>query len=141
MPAAPKSAAPKSPARRLSLKGRRTVASSPRAVRHAPPSGELINAILQYADVSSDLGGGRTLLRLSARRREDSVIRAALGREADRLADVAVVWDEDEDEIFRVLDAAAGDALQPLPQDAREEPGFALTPLALAYIAQSRGAA
>ena len=130
------------PAKRLSLKGRRAVMTAPRALRHAPPSGELINAILQYADVTSDLGGGRTLLRLSARRRDDAVIRSMLGREADRLADVAVVWDEEEDEIFRVLDAAAGDALAPLVEEApADEAQFALTPLALAYIAQSRGAA
>lgn len=125
--------------KRLSLKGRRAVMTAPRALRHAPPSGELISAVLQYADVTSDLGGGRTLLRLSVRRRDDAVIRASLGREAARLADVAVIWDEDEDEIFRVLDAAAGDALAPLPEE--EEARFALTPMALAYLAQSRGAA
>ncbi len=127
--------------KRLSLKGRRVAMTAPRALRHAPPSGELINAVLQYADVSTELGGGRALLRLSTRRREDAVIKAALGREAARLADVAVIWDEAQDEIFRVLDAAAGDHLAPLPEEAEEEARFALTPLALAYIAQSRGAA
>ncbi len=115
--------------------------TAPRALRHAPPSGELINAVLQYADNSTELGGGRTLLRLSARRRDDAVICASLGREAGRLADVAVIWDEAEDEIFRVLDAAAGDHIAPLPQEEEPEDRFALTPLALAYIAQSRGAA
>lgn len=126
--------------KRLTLKGRRALMTSPRALRHAPPSGELISAILQYADVSTDLGGGRTLLRLSPKRRDDAVIAKNLGREADRLADVAVVWNEEEDEIFRVLDAAAGDTLAPLA-DPGDDPQFALTPLALAYIAQSRGAA
>ena len=52
-----------------------------------------------------------------------------------------MIWDEAEDEIFRVLDAAAGDHIAPLPEDREEEDRFALTPLALAYIAQSRGAA
>ena len=127
--------------KRLSLKGRRVAMTAPRALRHAPPSGELINAVLQYADVSTELGGGRTLLRLSVRRRDDAVIKAALGREAGRLADVAVIWDETEDEIFRVLDAAAGDHLAPLAEEAEDDAQFALTPLALAYIAQSRGAA
>lgn len=127
--------------KRLSLKGRRVAMTAPRALRHAPPSGELINAVLQYADVSTELGGGRTLLRLSVRRRDDAVIKASLGREAGRLADVAVIWDETEDEIFRVLDAAAGDHLAPLAEEVEEDAQFALTPLALAYIAQSRGAA
>ena len=78
----------------------------------APPSGDLLNAILQYADVMQDMGGGRTLLRLSAQRMADAVIAGPLGREAHRLADVAILWDDEEDEIFRVLDAARGDHLQ-----------------------------
>ena len=135
-----------SPARtpkRLTVQGRRTLMTSPRAMRGAPPSGELINTVLQYADVSSDLGGGRTLLRLSARRMADAVITGPLGREAPRLADVAVIWDEAEDEIFRVLDAASGDHLEPVPTgpQIQEEPQFELTPAALAYLAASGGRA
>ena len=84
-------------AKRLTPAGRRTLMSSPRAMRRAAPSGELINAVLQYADVSVDMGGGRTLYRLSERRMADPVIAGPLGREAGRLADVAVVWDEAED--------------------------------------------
>ena len=139
MPAARKSHA----ARRLTAQGRRTLMTSPRAMRHAAPSGELINAVLQYADVGEDLGGGRTLYRLSERRAADPVIAGPLGREAPRLLDVAVVWDEAEDEIFRVLDAAAGDALEAAPAGPRpaEEPRFELTPAALAYLAASGGRA
>ena len=128
-------------AKRLTVQGRRTLMTSPRAMRHAPPSGELINAVLQYADVSTDMGGGRTLYRLSARRMADPVITGPLGREAPRLADVAVIWDEVEDEIFRVLDAATGDALEAAPAgpQAAEEPRIELTPAALAYLAASQG--
>ena len=134
MPAAPK---------RLTLQGRRTVMTAPAAMRTAPPSGELITAVLQYADLQTDMGGGRTLLRLSARRMADPVIRQPLGREAPRLGDVAVVWDETEEEIFRVLDAAAGDAIAPLTNLAPEpdDDRFELTPAALAYLAASQGAA
>jgi hypothetical protein len=135
---------PSGPAsKRLTPQGRRTLMSSPRAMRHAAPSGELINAVLQYADVSVDLGGGRTLYRLSERRMGDPVIAGPLGREAPRLADVGVIWDEAEDEIFRVLDRVAGDALEAAPTGPAfaEEPRFELTPAALAYLAASGGRA
>lgn len=130
--------------KRLTPQGRRTLMTSPKAMRHLLPSGELINAVLQYADVSVDMGGGRTLLRLSPRRMEDEVIRGSLGREAGRLADVAVVWDEDEGEIFRVLDAASGDQLGPVEAprpspSASDDDRFELTPAALAYLAASQG--
>ncbi len=129
--------------KRLTVQGRRTLMTSGRALRHTAPSGELINAILQYADVSTDMGGGRTLLRLSARRMADPVITGPLGREGPRLADVAVVWDECEDEIFRVLDAAAGDRMDATPAGptSQEEPQFELTAAALAYLAASGGRA
>ena len=129
--------------KRLTNQGRRTLMTSPRALRGAPPSGELINTVLQYADVSVDMGGGRTLYRLSPRRMADPVITGPLGREAPRLADVGVVWDEVEDEIFRVLDAALGDRLDDAPaaDEPREEPRFELTAAALAYLAASGGRA
>ena len=131
-------------AKRLTLKGRRTLMTAPSAMRTAPPSGDLINAVLQYADVQVDMGGGRTLLRLSPRRMADPVIAGPLGREAHRLADVAVVWDEADEEIFRVLDAAAGDHLAPVADVApapEAEDRFELTPAALAYLAASQGCA
>ena len=130
-------------ARRLSMKGRRSLMSSPQALRYALPSGDLINAILQYADVCQDMGGGRSLLRLSAGKRQDPIITGPLGREAPRLADVAVLYDDEEGEIVRVLDAASGDHLEPVPAPAAhpdEEPRFELTPAALAYLAASGGA-
>ena len=89
------------------------------------------------------------MLRLSPAKRTDPVITAALGREAPRLADVAILWDEVEDEIIRVLDAAGGDHLEAVPSapliteatGAEDEPRFELTPSALAYLAASGGAA
>ena len=128
--------------KRLTLQARRDLMSSPRAMRWAQPSGDLISAILQYADVQLDIGGGRTLLRLSERRRADAVITGSLGREAPRLAEVAVIWDEDEGQIFRVLDAGAGDHIEEVAQAPRDEdePQFELTPAALAYLAASGGA-
>ncbi len=106
-----------------------------------PPSGALINAILQYADVQQDLGGGQILLRLSERRSADPVIAELLGREAGRLAEIAVLWDDHEDEILRILDGAAGEDHAALLDDSAaespqvEEFAFELTPAALAYIA------
>lgn len=133
-------------ARRLGMKGRRSLMASPVQLRSAPPSGDLINAILQYADVQADVGGGRVMLRLSPARRADPVIAGPLGREAPRLADVAVLWDDAEDEIVRVLDSAAGDHLAPIPANSPsaaldDEPQFELTPAALAYLAASGGRA
>ena len=127
------------PARKLGMKGRRSLMSSRQALRFALPSGDLINAVLQYADVCQDMGGGRSLLRLSPAKRQDPVITGPLGREAHRLADVAVLYDDDEGEIVRVLDAASGDHLEPVPVATapEEEPRFELTPAALAYLAAS----
>ena len=107
-----------------------------------PPSGELINVILEYADVQYELGGGRTVLRLSPRRMTDPVIRETLGREARRLKDVSVIWDEDAGEIVRVCDdARAGDDAHTAqeadwaPDDPSEDDRFELTEAALSYIA------
>ena len=106
----------------------------------APPSGDLVNAVIQYADLIKDMGGGRSMLRLSDRRRADAVICEPLGREAPRLADVAVIWDDEQDQIVRVLDTARGDTgvsdagMQPLGEDRVE-----LTADGLAYLAASQG--
>jgi hypothetical protein len=113
--------------------------AAPRALRAAPPSGELINAVIQYADRIKDMGGNRSMLRLSPRRLADPVICEPLGREAARLGDIAVIWDDEEDQIVRVLDAQAGDAVAPIstmePLGAEVE----LTTTGLAYLAASQG--
>ncbi len=101
-----------------------------------PPSGELINVILEYADIQQPLGGGHVILRLSHRRISDTVIRQQLGREARRLKDVALVWDEDAGQIVRVCDDAQA---EPVDNWAADEPSeldrFELTEAALSYIA------
>ena len=55
-------------------------------------------------------------------------LRLQLGAEASRAADVAVIWDEREDQIFKVLDGAYAKP--------EEEDRFELTPAARAYIAE-----
>lgn len=70
------------------------------------PSAAVISAVLQHADVCEDLGAGRALYRLSAKRVRNRAVRKAAGREAGRLASVAVLYDEREGQIIRVLDAA-----------------------------------
>jgi hypothetical protein len=105
------------------------------------PSGGLINAILSYADIQLDMGGGKIMLRMSEERRTDPVIRKALGREAARLADISVIWDEREDQIFRIIDSAAGlGRLALVDAPPIDEPTFALTPAALAYLEAHRDA-
>jgi hypothetical protein len=96
----------------------------------APPSGALLNTILSYADICEDIGGGLTLLRVSAKRMDDEVITQRLGREAARLADVSILWNDGESEIHAVLDAAIRSGVE----DFWTEPQFELTDLAMAYL-------
>jgi hypothetical protein len=101
-----------------------------------PPSGALINVILEYADLQHDAGGGRFVLSLSQRRMKDPVFRSLLGRETKRLRDVSIVWDEAEGEIVRVHDAAVRAPAPFAPaDDVSELDSFELTEAALAYIA------
>lgn len=104
-----------------------------------PPSGDLINVILEYADIQYEAGGGRMVLRLSQRRMKDPVIKSILGRETKRLQDVSIVWDEEEGEIISVQDAAAGtDAPLASAPRSSELDTFELTEAALAYIEASK---
>ena len=68
----------------------------------AAPSGRMINALLQYADVQEDLGEGRLRMRLSKEGRRRPEVRAALGRDLDRAARISVIFDEREAEIVEV---------------------------------------
>jgi len=102
-----------------------------------PASGALINVILEYADIRHDLGGDQVILRLSPQRMADPVIEGILGRETARLADVSVLWDDDEGAIVRILDDRGGGRAS---ADRRSElDTFELTEAALAYVAQHRG--
>lgn len=79
-----------------------------------PPSGRLVNEVLRLADVQEDLGGGRTRLRISAKRLRQRDVRAALGPDARRAAVVSVIFDEQEEQIVQV----ATDLSEPAEADA-----------------------
>lgn len=107
-----------------------------RLVTPQPPSGALINAILEHADIREDLGAGRVMLRLSARAIRKAAIRRRLGREARRLEEVFLVWDDEAGQIIQICDAADDDghdywtAAEPSESDR-----FELTEAGLAYVA------
>lgn len=74
--------------------------------RPPPPPAAVVDAVLRFHDVAVDQGGQRTLLRLSNGRLHEPEVEAALGAHADRAARVAILWNERESEIIRVLEAA-----------------------------------
>ena len=106
--------------------------------RRAPPSAALIDLVLDCADLRDDLGGGRLLLRLSPDQIADPGLRARAGAEAGRLGDIAVIWDEIDDVIFRVLDGGPPPLALVQPAGDEDEDRFVLTPKALEYIANSQ---
>ena len=77
-----------------------------RPARPASPPAAIVDAVLRFHDEAQDQGGGRTLLRLSERRLREPEVEAALGAETSRAARVAILWNERESEIIRVLEAA-----------------------------------
>lgn len=70
------------------------------------PGGDMIDAIVRFADVRRDLGAGRVELRLSSGRLAQAEVMLALGGDLRRAGEVGVVWDEDEEEVIRVVDDA-----------------------------------
>lgn len=70
------------------------------------PTADVIAAVLQHADHVEDLGGGERLYRLSPKRSRTRLMRERLGRQAFRAAELAVIYDEREDQIVRVLEGA-----------------------------------
>jgi len=106
--------------------------------RRAPPSAALIDVVLEYADLRDDMGGGRVMLRLSPARMAEPRVRKSLGADAARAGDVAVIWDEREDCIFRVLDGSPPPLAVVERPALSEDDQFVLTPAALEYIAQSQ---
>jgi len=77
----------------------------PQPQRTLPPAA-VVDAVLRFHDVAVDQGGERTLLRLSERRLHEPEVEAALGSHTDRAARIAILWNERESEIIRVLEAA-----------------------------------
>jgi len=74
--------------------------------RPPPPPAAVVDAVLRFHDVAVDQGGQRTLLRLSERALREPQVIAALGADARRAANVAILWNERESEIIRVLEGA-----------------------------------
>lgn len=74
--------------------------------RPTPPPAAVVDAVLRFHDVTLDQGGERTLLRLSDRRLHEPEVKKALGAHAFRAARVAILWNERESEIIKVLEAA-----------------------------------
>ena len=76
------------------------IANAPR-----PISAATIDAVLRYADVEEDMGGGRILRRMSAARLADLDVQRALGDAAARAAKVSILWNEAEGQIIHVMAA------------------------------------
>jgi len=74
--------------------------------RPALPPAAVVDAVLRFHDVAVDQGGERTLLRLSESRLRQPDVEAALGKDCARAARVAILWNERESQIIRVLEAA-----------------------------------
>lgn len=106
--------------------------------RRTPPSAALIDLVLEWADLRDDLGGGRLLLRIGPDGLADPGLRARAGAEAARLGDIAVIWDEIDDVVFRVLDGGPPPLALVAPANDLDEERFALTPKALEYIEKSQ---
>ncbi|MBU1376684.1 MAG: hypothetical protein KKE02_12130 [Alphaproteobacteria bacterium] len=70
------------------------------------PPAAVVDAILRFRDVEVDQGGQRTLLRLSDRALREPQVVAALGGDTRRAANVAILWNERESEIIRVLEGS-----------------------------------
>lgn len=79
---------------------------APQPTRLPLPAAAVIDAILRFRDVELDQGGQRTLLRLSDRALREPQVVAALGGDTRRAANVAILWNERESEIVRVLEGA-----------------------------------
>ena len=68
--------------------------------------GSVVDAVLRFHDEAQDQGSGRTLLRLSEKRLRAPEVKKFLGKLRHRAANVAILWNEDESQIIRVLEAA-----------------------------------
>lgn len=64
---------------------------------------DVIEAILDHADMDVPVGGGCTALRLSKRRLKDAALRRRLGARLDRLSGIAVICADDTGDIVTVL--------------------------------------
>ena len=72
----------------------------------APVNAPMISAVLAFADIHRDLGAGRTLMRISHERAARADVILLLGRDAERVTDLGLVWNDREDQIVRIIDDA-----------------------------------
>jgi len=72
----------------------------------APVNAPMISAVLAFADIHRDLGAGRTLMRISPELAARADVILLLGRSAERVVDLGVVWNDREDQIIRIVDDA-----------------------------------
>lgn len=77
----------------------------------------VIAAVLESADVTEDLGNGRVLHRLSRRALNDPDVKARLGEAVRRAAALAVIWNEREGQIERVLETPLPSRKQRFDED------------------------
>ena len=79
---------------------------APRPAQRPLTPAAVVDAVLRFHDVAVDQGGERTLLRLSEQRLHEPEVAAALGDDCGRVGRVAILWNERESQIIRVLEAA-----------------------------------
>ncbi len=72
----------------------------------APVNQALISAVMDSADIHRDMGGGRTLRRISHERAARADMFLLLGRDVERVTDIGLVWNDREDQIVRITDDA-----------------------------------
>ncbi|WP_309643772.1 hypothetical protein [Phenylobacterium sp.] len=75
-----------------------------RPIQAASPA--MIEQVITHADVAVRLSGGRLKLRISAAMIEHLQAQGRLDDGAHRLADLTVVWDEQEGQVLNVRDDA-----------------------------------
>ncbi len=76
------------------------------AERVAPLSDTVVAAVQMFGDVRAEREDGTTLIRFSAARLAREDMRLVLGEAVARAAQVSIVWDEQEEQLLDVLDAA-----------------------------------
>jgi|GEM_PF-5616283 len=72
----------------------------------APPSGRVVAAVLQFGDLWESRADGTTLIRFSPLRLEQNDMALILGAERDRAQDISLIWDDRDEQLLQVLDAA-----------------------------------
>lgn len=76
------------------------------ALETAPPSGAVLAVVRQFGE-AEEREDGLTLYRLTPCQLANADIAAMLGEEGARALDVALLWDDREEELVRVIDDAA----------------------------------